>query len=234
LSNDWVLLTIVPQLGGRLMQVTFAGHSYLFVNPQYKGQYFPPPGRNKGKWFTYGGDKLWPLPEGRQDEQHWAGPASDMLDDGEYQLTVLSHDSTCAVRLDGPADPVTGLQYSREISIGSDSPQISFHAVMKNATGHPIRWSVQSVTQYDTADSTGKASVNFYKNGAALDLDDKGLPHLRSSTREDTPYYMEAEINSPMILLAPGESYAMDTQWFPTRAGKDLKDVTNAGIIERP
>src|SRR5438445_2371790 len=41
LSNDWVRLTIVPQVGGRLMQVTFAGHSYLFVNPQYKGQYFP-------------------------------------------------------------------------------------------------------------------------------------------------------------------------------------------------
>ena len=321
LSNDWVRLAIVPQLGGRLMQVTFAGHSYLFVNPEYKGQYFPPSGKNNGKWFNYGGDKLWPLPEGRQDEQHWAGPASDLLDDGEYQLTVLSHDSTCAVRLDGPADPVTGLQYSREISIGSDSPQISFHAVMKNATGHPIRWSVQSVTQYDTADSTGsgfnrdfwaftpvnpqsayfngyqvragladdpsfniadglfllhwqylenevwldstagwlavadnstryamierfqyipgadypgKASIIFYKNGAALELDDKGLPHLRSSTREDTPYYMEAEINSPMIRLAPGESYAMDTQWLPTRAGKDLKDVTNAGIIERP
>jgi len=45
---------------------------------------------------------------------------------------------------------------------------------------------------------------------------------------------MEAEINSPMIRLAPGESYAMGTQWLPTRAGKDLKDVTNAGIIERP
>jgi hypothetical protein len=79
LSNDWVRLAIVPQLGGRLMQVTFGGHSYLFVNPQYKGKYFPPSGNNNGKWFNYGGDKLWPLPEGRQDEQHWAGPASDLL-----------------------------------------------------------------------------------------------------------------------------------------------------------
>src|SRR6266705_3860828 len=40
LSNDWVRLAIVPQLGGRLMQVTFAGHSYLFVNPEYKGNTF--------------------------------------------------------------------------------------------------------------------------------------------------------------------------------------------------
>jgi hypothetical protein len=41
-SNDWVRLIIVPQLGGRLMQVTVGGHDYLFVNPKYKGKYFPP------------------------------------------------------------------------------------------------------------------------------------------------------------------------------------------------
>ena len=34
MSNEWVQLMIVPQLGGRLMQVTFAGHPYLFVNPK--------------------------------------------------------------------------------------------------------------------------------------------------------------------------------------------------------
>ena len=36
-TNDWVQLTFVPQLGGRLMQVGFSGHLYLFVNPVYKG-----------------------------------------------------------------------------------------------------------------------------------------------------------------------------------------------------
>jgi len=29
ISNQWTTLTIVPQLGGRLMQVEFGGHSYL-------------------------------------------------------------------------------------------------------------------------------------------------------------------------------------------------------------
>ena len=38
LANQWVKLEIVPQLGGRLMQVTFGGHDYLFVNQQLKGQ----------------------------------------------------------------------------------------------------------------------------------------------------------------------------------------------------
>src|SRR2546425_11538221 len=36
ISNRWVTLTIVPQLGGRLMQVTFGGHDYLWGNEQLK------------------------------------------------------------------------------------------------------------------------------------------------------------------------------------------------------
>jgi len=321
LSNQWLQLTIVKQLGGRLMQVSFAGHAYLFVNPKYKGQYIPPE-QAKGQWFNYGGDKLWPLPEGHGDEQHWPGPVADQLDDGAYDLKMISQAPICVLRLDGPADPRTGLQYSREISLRSDSPQISFHAVMKNTTRHPIRWSMQSVTQYDTsdvhnptqynrdfwaftpvnpqsayftgyqvrngladdpsfslgdglfklhwiylenevwldstagwlavvdgasqfamverfqyfkeADYPGKASAIFYKNGAALELNQSGMPVLRGTNVESTPYYMEAEINSPMIELQPGETYAMDTDWFPTRADSQLRGVTSAGVILTP
>ena len=35
-------LIVVPQNGGRLMQVIFSGHPYLFVNPKYEGKYVPP------------------------------------------------------------------------------------------------------------------------------------------------------------------------------------------------
>jgi hypothetical protein len=76
--------------------------------------------------------------------------------------------------------------------------------------------------------------VIFYKNGAALELDENGMPTLRSSNWQDAPYYMEAEINSPMISLEPGASYAMDTHWFPVRAGKELKTVSSAGVVGRP
>src|SRR2546421_9646352 len=161
MSNPWINVVIVPQLGGRVMQVTFGGHAYLFVNPKYKGQYFPPSSEPaKGRWMNYGGDQIWPMPEGTEDEQHWAGPVSDALDDGDYSFKILSEDSRCTVRLDGPADPKTGLQYAREIEIGGNSPEISFHAVMKNITGHAIRWSVQSVTQYDTTEAANPGEFN--------------------------------------------------------------------------
>lgn len=320
-TNAWVKLVIVPRIGGRVMQVYFNGHPYLFVNSKFKGQYLPPLGPDaKHRWFNYGGDKIWPMPEGDEDEHHWPGPVSDPLDDGDYTFRVLATSPSCKVRLDGPPDPRTGLQYSREIALEDNSPAIHFHAIMKNIANHAIAWSVQSVTQYDTQnaenagdynrafwaytpanansaylekfhvragladdpsfhvkdglfclhwlplenevwiDSTlgwvavvdataqygmvenfhyspkgeypGKATVIFYKNGSGLTLDEEGFPAL-TATHDGNPLrYMEAELNSPIVDLAPGETYAMDTEWHPVRAGKEIFDVSNAGVCE--
>jgi hypothetical protein len=155
-SNAWVKLIFVPQNGGRLMQVIFDGHPFLFVNQRYAGKYFPP---SSTEWFNYGGDKLWVLPEGTEDEHHWAGN-SDLLDDAPYDFQVLSQSQRCEVSLTGPSDPQTGLQFVRMVSLGSDSPLITFHATMKNTSGHPIDWSMQSVSQYDTADAKDPAHHN--------------------------------------------------------------------------
>jgi hypothetical protein len=305
IRNDWVRLTIVPRLGGRLMQVAFGPHAYLFVNKAYEGKYLPPlePGA-PAKWYNYGGDKIWPLPEGRKDAQHWPGPIADALDDGDYAFSILHQGSECKVRLDGPPEVKTGLQYSREIALEGDSPEISFHAVMKNASGQPIEWSVESVTQYDTADATGRnASAAIWASTPANEQSQypggyfvqtgnppppglslkNGLMTLHYSFLEyelwfdtqqgwlsvadeatqfamvekfrvqkdqaypgkatvifytngseppgDDLYYMEAEIVSPMVRLQPGETYAMDTAWYPTRLGKEVLAVTDAGAV---
>jgi hypothetical protein len=319
LSNPWLQLVIVPQNGGRLMQVIFAGHPYLFVNPKYAGKYLPP---NSDQWFNYGGDKVWLLPEGNNDEQHWPGN-SDILDDGPFSFRIVSQGQTCAVELTGPADPQTGVQFIRTISIGSDSPRIQFHTVMKNVTGHTIEWSMQSVSQYDTADPAsparrnpdfwaytpvnpqssylnryhvrfgpaenpaasvrdddlfalhyahmatefwldstagwlavvdanthyamlerfhydeirsypGKASVIFWTNGPETHLNAEGEPVLNTGNEDQSPYYQEAELNSPLCRLRPGEACSFDTEWFPTRAGNEFHGTTEAGIIIQP
>jgi hypothetical protein len=322
LSNRWVQLIVVPQNGGRLMQVTFAGHSYLFVNPKFAGKYLPP---KAGEWFNYGGDKLWLLPEGNDDEQHWAGD-SDVLDDGPFSFRKVSEGQTCEVELTGPTDPQTGIQFLRTIRLDADTPRIRFHASMKNVTGHPVEWSMQSVSQYDTIgdagastpgaahfnhdfwtytpanqassylnryhvrfgpaenravsvrddglfalhyvhmaaelwlDSTdgwlavvdgasryamverfqyekskpypGNASVIFWTNGPEMRLSSDGIPSL-SADADASPYYLEAELNSPMCQLRPGESCNFETEWFPTRAGSEFHGVTDAGILIR-
>ncbi len=320
-SNRWVQLVIVPQNGGRLMQVTFGGHAFLFVNPKLAGKYFPP---STTDWFNYGGDKIWLLPEGNEDEEHWAGN-SDILDDGPYTFRKVSEGQHCEIELTSPRDPLTGIQIIRNISIDSGSPRISFHALMKNITGHTVEWSMQSVSQYDTSrdpnseqntpinpefwtftpanpsssylnryhvrfgpaenpevdvredglftvhyahlaaelwlDSTegwiavvdgtnkygmverfhyddtkkypGKASVIFWTNGAAARLNRDGVLTLPPDP-DASPYYLEAELNSPMCRLRPGESCAMDTEWFPTRASSEFRAATDAGVLLRP
>jgi len=320
LSNRWVQLVVVPQNGGRLMQVTFDGHPYLFNNPKLAGKYFPP---TAGKWFNYGGDKLWLLPEGNNDEQHWVGN-SDLIDDGPFSFRKLSEGDQCEVELTGPADPQTGIQFQRTIRLDADSPRIRFHATMKNVTGHTVEWSMQSVSQYDTSDHSapeqtrvnhnfwtfapanpassylnryhvrfgpaenpsasvrddglfvlhyvhmaaelwldsqdewlavvdgdsryamverfqyaaartypGKASVIFWTNGPEMRLNSDGVPSL-SADPDVTPIYLEAELNSPMCGLRPGESCNFDTEWFPTRAEKDFRGVTDPGVVMHP
>ena len=319
ISNRWVQLTVVPQNGGRVIQVTFAGHAYLFVNPKLAGKYFPP---SSSQWFNYGGDKLWLLPEGNNDEQHWAGN-SDILDDSPFNFRKVSEGQSCEIELTGPSDPVTGIQFSRTIRIDADSPRIAFHASMKNVTGHTLEWSMQSVSQYDTSlpgssgpdarqrnsdfwtftpanpsssylnryhvrfgpaenpavrvrddglftvhyahmaaelwlDSTtgwlavvdgtshyamverfqyderraypGKASVIYWTNGPEMRLNSDGNPSM-SADPDASPYYLEAEINSPMCRLRAGENCTMDTEWFPTRSGNEFHGVTDAGLV---
>jgi hypothetical protein len=226
-------LIIVPQLGGRVMQVTFAGHPYLFVNPQLKGKHFAPlTPADKPTWYNYGGDKIWPMPEGTQDHQHWPGPISDALDDGDYAFRILSQDSSCAVGLEGPPEPKTGLQYTRDIRIDSDSPQISFHAVMKNISTHDIRWSMQSVTQYDTADPQNPKDFNrdfwaftpVHPQSAYLD----GF-HVRSGLADDPSFAVKNQLFTLHWL------YLQNEVWLDSPAGWLAVVDAHAGfaMIER-
>jgi hypothetical protein len=319
LSNEWLQVMVVPQNGGRVMQVNFAGHPYLFVNPKYAGKYLPPSG---AEWFNYGGDKLWLLPEGNNDEQHWPGN-SDILDDGPFSFRILSQGENCEIELTSPADPHTGVQFTRTIAVAADSPRIRFHALMKNITGHTIEWSMQSVSQYDTSESSahsrmnrdfwtftatnpsssylnryhvrfglaenpaatvrddnifavhyahlaaelwldstdgwlavadgstqyamverfhyeqsktypGKASVIFWTNGPEVHLNSDGEWALSSGNEGDSPYYLEAELNSPLCRLRPEETCSFDTEWFPTRTSREFRGVTDAGILSQP
>jgi hypothetical protein len=311
MSNPWVKLEIVPQIGGRLIQVTFGGHDFLYINPALKGRVLPL--TNKGDdGRNYGGDKIWPLPEGNRDEQHWSGGGN--LDSGPFTLQVLSRARTCAVRLTGPVNPEIGQRYIRDISIGGDTPVISFHVVMQNMSGFPQTWSEQTITEYPTSNSSG--SEQFTKFWGVTSLNpNSAYPngyHVRTGPQDNPAFsvsdgtlrvrwndimqevwidspdgwlaavdgssgytmverheidpareypgkatiifyssgppeagqnftvppregpFVECEVNSPMVKLAPGESYSMDTQWFPTRMGEDFKTTTYSGVIGTP
>jgi hypothetical protein len=96
------------------------------------------------------------------------------------------------------------------------------------------RYAMVERFEYDDSKTyPGKASVIFWTNGPELRLSDDGIPSL-SADLDAGPYYLEAELNSPMCKLRPGESCTLQTEWFPTRAGSEFHGVTDAGIVIRP
>jgi hypothetical protein len=80
----------------------------------------------------------------------------------------------------------------------------------------------------------GKASIIFWTNGPELKLNSDGLPFLTSGNQDESPYYLEAEINTPLVRLRPGETRELDTEWLPTRAGGEFHGVEDAGIVVHP
>jgi hypothetical protein len=93
---------------------------------------------------------------------------------------------------------------------------------------------VEKTRHIEGGDYPSKATIIFYKNGPTVELNGKGMPYLTSTSLEETPYYMEAELNSPMAVLGPGESYTFDTNWFPSRLSSDFSTMTDAGLVGTP
>ena len=318
LANKWVKLYVVPEVGGRLMQVNFGGHDLLYIDPKFAGQVFPL-GEQRGGDHNYGGDKINPLPEGGQDEQHWSG-FGGYVDYAPNTLKVLAREPNhCAVRLTGPYNEI-GQRYIRDIEIDGETPLIHFHNVMENVSGFPQAWSEQTITEYAVSEPAGSENLdkNFYgvtvvnpksaytdkpyhvrtgpQDNPAFEVKDgtlrvhwndimqevwidspsgwlaavngetgytvverhdidhthsypgdasiifysSGPPRVRPGTPANTEEsrregpFMEAEVNSPMVDLKPGETYAMDTTWYPTRMNQDFKTTTWSGVIGQP
>jgi hypothetical protein len=96
------------------------------------------------------------------------------------------------------------------------------------------RYAMVERFQYEESKTyPGKASVIFWTNGSEMRLNDDGNPSL-SADSDAGPYYLEAELNSPLCRLRPGEACTFDTEWFPTRAGNEFHGVADAGIVIRP
>src|SRR6185369_15242378 len=86
----------------------------------------------------------------------------------------------------------------------------------------------------DTKPYPGKASVIFWTNGQQLRQAADGTVTFGRPDKEPPPFYMEAELNSPMVKLYPGESHSFDTEWFPTRGDSSFQSVKDPGVILKP
>jgi len=164
LSNGRIDVVIAPQLGGRIIQLRLGETEYLWVNPKLAGKVVSyatgkiadaaAQGEKPPDWANYGGDKLWPAPQGFDRPDQWPGPPDPVykggvVDNGRYELKILSAGpAEAAVRLTSPPDLYAGIRFVREIRIRPRTTTVELKATMVNVDDRPVRWGIWQVTQH--------------------------------------------------------------------------------------
>lgn len=204
LQNEWMKLLIAPQLGGRIIQLNFNGYEFFFVNPS------PAEGIDKAshncgsEWINYGGEKVWPAPQGWNSPDYWPGPPDPVLDGGRYAASALA-DS--AISLISPADDFTGLQIHREIVLNPFESEVCINVRFENKSNVSRRWAVWPVVQMKTEENACHVVVPLNSN----------------STFQEGYKVMHGLVNNPQNQVE-GDRLVVNYQYVIGKIGADTKD----------
>jgi len=156
LRSGLVELQVLPEIGGRIIQFKLGEKEFLWVNPQLAGQLPPANGlATDGGWFNVGGDKLWPAPQGWDNDRQWPGPPDAVLDGQPYRAELL--DGGTALRLTSRDDPRSGIRFSRTIRPLDGRSGVQFEVTMTNVDTKPRRWGIWAHTQLAAAARDGRS-----------------------------------------------------------------------------
>lgn len=147
-DNGLISLTIVPAIGGRILQFGLPEQHLFWNNRQLLGRYFPYADRlgngSQADWKNYGGEKVWVAPQGRHDDLAWPGPPDPVLDSGHYRLRLINRlEREMRIGLSSPADEEkTGLRIDKEIRLQPNCSQVQLAFSFHNIVEWPIEWSI--------------------------------------------------------------------------------------------
>ncbi len=158
LNNGFAELHLAPDLGGRIIQYKIKDFEFLWVNPSLAGRTPPPEGVGpRGEWLNWGGDKLWPAPQGWSGPDQWPGPPGPALEGTPHTSAVLKLTPfAAAIAHTSPKDPYTGIQFYRQIILPSSSTRVLLESRMTNVDTKPRRWGIWQVTQLNCDAREGK------------------------------------------------------------------------------
>jgi hypothetical protein len=160
-DNGLVSMRIVPGIGGRVMQYQLGDYGFFWVNTNLDG--IEPPQSKLSKdndWLNYGGDKLWPSPQGWKNSDQWPGPPDAVLDGGPFKLDIRKNTKSVSLSLISEEDEVSGIQFSRDIKMFEGTTRISIDAHMKNIGKKPRQWGIWGHTQLDASNRKKEAGYN--------------------------------------------------------------------------
>jgi uncharacterized protein DUF4380 len=143
-SNGLLAFSVVPAIGGRVMDLRLGETQVFYSNPRLYGRAFSS-GRN------YGGSKVWPAPQGWSSEREWPGPPDPVLDCGPYSWQAALNPESAEIHLQSAHDEYSGLTMRRKIKLIGGSSSVEVLHTMENTSRRPVRWSIWQVTQVDAS-----------------------------------------------------------------------------------
>ncbi len=154
MKNDSTEVIIAPELAGRIIQYRVDGRDWLWVNKELAGKVYPPEENDRMEvWKNYGGDKLWPAPQGWDTKEQWPGPGDPVIT-APYSYDITKKQGPeVKVRLTGSdKGGYAGVQFSRTLTLEDHSSRLSMKITMKNVSGRTVSWGIWEVTQMDFSD----------------------------------------------------------------------------------
>ncbi len=162
LENSFITMHVAPALGGRIIGYALGDHQFLWSNRNLAGQTPPASGLDpKGGWLNWGGDKLWPAPQGWDRADQWPGPPDAVLDGSPHSASFpggATRDPS--IHLTSAEDQRSGIQLSRSITLYRGGTHVGVTATMRNIDTRPRRWGIWTVTQLDAESRDGSEPWN--------------------------------------------------------------------------
>jgi Domain of unknown function (DUF4380) len=162
LTNGLVSMLVAPQLGGRVIQLQLGDQDFFFVNKDLAGKVLPESENNlQSGWANYGGDKVWPAPEGWDNEEEWPSIPYYILDGSTYSSQVVTESpQEVAMRVTSPPDPRSGVQLIRTYHVYAGTTRVQVDEVMRNISRREVRWGLWHLIQNDAADAIDPTKPN--------------------------------------------------------------------------
>jgi len=153
LSNPSLTMTLVPGLGGRIVELrTAGGENLLDADPQFwRGPY--PPAELRTPFAPWNGHTYWVGPqsawwtqqdldlERRRARATW--PPDPFHETARYDVR---ESSATRVRLESPPSPITGLRRQLEVELLGSS-RVRIRVIATNIRTTPVAWSLYSNTR---------------------------------------------------------------------------------------
>jgi len=211
IKNNWLSLHILPELGGRIIQIDLDGYEFLFINPSLAGK--EPDSTRLGEnnaWLNFGGEKIWPAPQGWDTPEQWPGPPDPVLDSGIYTVDELStKGGNNEVILTSPADYRTGLQIVKKVVLSEIRSEVIVNATFINTGNINRKWSVWPVIQMNTGNDDPENRYQVI------------CPVNPESIFRDGYKVIHGLVNNPQNRLDDGGNLTIDYKYLVGKVGLD-------------